>query len=309
MTPIDPNSWFCLEARTRRDWLDSNDHVNVRYYYRMLAEAVYHMMDVELEGQKPEGPRPIFFTLESRFIYHRELRVDQRVQVYVRPLERTEKVLKAMVRIHRVDPDPGLSAECHWVGAFVDPATRRIRPLDEAAKRNFDVKLAEGDGKPFAPPRVAPGFIPPEDRKAVVTFEGRIGRDWIDRMGHVGIEHYMVIFLHGNWNYLDAFDRGFAVARENNWGPFALETWTQYKAEIREGDEVRVTTRIDRLGRKALTWRHELWRLRETPTLSATYLHSMVFCDLTARRAIPFPEVYRRELERLHAIEIPEVVV
>ena len=38
-------AWLCLRETAQRDWLDENGHVNVQFYFRLIAHAIYEWME------------------------------------------------------------------------------------------------------------------------------------------------------------------------------------------------------------------------------------------------------------------------
>jgi acyl-CoA thioesterase FadM len=262
-----PTGWICFEGRTEPSWLDTNGHVNFKRYFGLVARATDVLMDEILGGASVAGAPSLHFTLEARIRYAAELKADESLRVLVRPLDRTDKTLRALVTILRTDPNPALSAECEWTGAYIDPATRRIAPLPEAARIAFDAALARISDPPFEPPAFPTGFelpaIAPEHR--LQTSSGVITKDSIDRMGHVGLEPYMYIFLLSNMSFMNALGMDRKVMQEEQWGKFVLSSTIRYHAELLEGDRYRIFTRMLWVRRKTACYRHELYRTAKTP--------------------------------------------
>lgn len=326
----DSEGWVCHEGRTEESWLDTNGHVNFKRYFGLVDEATAVLMAEVLPGEGAGEVPPLFFTLEARIRYAAELRVGESLKVLVRPLERTDKTLRALVRIVRTDPNPALSAECEWTGAYIDPETRRIVPVPEAAARTFDEVLERIDAEPFEPPAYPTGFeLPPvEPKDRLQTSSGVIPADAIDRMGHVGLERYMYIFMLSNIGFMNALGMDREMMMENKWGKFVLGSRIRYLAELCEGDEYVIFTRMLWVRRKTCAYLHELYRIRKgvrsskekllTPSsceqdktreyeevLAGTCENTMAIADLSRRKIIPLPDFMLEGVERIYGVRIP----
>lgn len=305
-TDLDPADWFCLAETTRAEWLDANGHVNVRFYLRLVARAIDELMDRILCGGERREPRPFFLTLEARIFYKAELLAGQEVAVLVRPLARSEKTLRALVRIVRTSEPPAISAECEWKGAYVDPETRRARPLPDEAKAIFDDKLAAGPVQPYETPHYPPGLgLPPPPReRLLVSTEGEIQPEWIDRMGGLGIEHSMHIFNHAAGGYFQALGFDDPFMRERGWGTFGVGSHLRYLREMKAHEPYRVVTTMTSLQRKTASYRHTIYLRSEPPIECATCDHTSLFVDWKTRRPIPLPEVFKERIGDIHGMKL-----
>ncbi|MBI1783527.1 thioesterase family protein, partial [Candidatus Sumerlaeota bacterium] len=199
MTPSasDPG-WPCVSACALPEWIDDMGHVNMQQYFRLAAQGVFGMtLKILCGGRTPEPP-PLVFTLEADMQYRSEILSGQEIEVYMLPISRGGKVMRSMIRIYKMTPQPALAAECDWTGAYINRETRKIDPLPPLAMEIWDRKVGEL-GAALPDPDAAPrrkGFSPaaPSEDHGRRTLEGQIEAGWIDRMGHMGIEHYALIF-------------------------------------------------------------------------------------------------------------------
>ncbi len=306
--------WICFEGRTEASWLDLNGHVNFKRYFGLVNTATDVLMGDVLAGSEAPASSPLHFTLSARIQYSAELKADEALRVIVRPLSRTDKTVHCLVRILRTDPNPGLSAECEWTGAYVDPGTRRIIPLPVEATRIFDEALARIDAEPFKAPTFPTGYELPnvEADARLQTSSGTIPADAIDRMGHVGLEQYMYIFMVSNIGFMNALGMDRKVMMEEQWGKFVLGSEIQYQAELCEGDRYRIFTRMLWVRRKTACYLHELYRVRPgedfgttEEILAGTCMNTMAIADLRQRKIIPLPEFMLNGLEKLYGVRIP----
>jgi len=306
--------WLCLETRTEESWLDHNNHVNFRKYLGMVGLATDYLCESVLTpGPESETEEPpTFFTLEARTRYIKELLVDQDVRVYVTPIDRTEKTLRALVRIYRVDSKgrgkdkPELSAESEWTGAFIDPVSRKVTPLPEAAREIFEEKLAKLE-TPYEAPSYPRGYDLPEPpaEKLVVSAGGKVIPADVDRMGHVGVERYTQLFLMGNIGYLTAIGLRDRVFAKPEFGKFLLASQIRYLEELRAGDEYTVLSRMLWVRRKTAAYHHRMYRIRDgVETLAGTCTNTMGVADLRIRKIIPLPDFLLENLSEIHGVEL-----
>lgn len=302
------DGWVCWEGETEASWLDLNGHVNFKRYFGLVSAATDVLMEEILSGGTVAAAPRLWFTLEARIRYAAELKAGERIRVVVRPLEHTEKTVRVLVRILRTEPGAALSAECEWTGAYIDPASRRVIPLPGAARAAFDAGLASIHGEPYSPPDYPTGFelppLPPERR--LQTSSGTIPRDAIDRMGHVGLEQYMYIFMLSNIGFMNALGMDRRLMMERRWGKFVLGSRIRYLAELCEKDRYRIETRMLWVRRKTCAYHHELYRIRDgEEKLAGTCTNTMAIADLNERRIIPLPEFMLEGIERVHGVNVP----
>lgn len=302
MTELDEQSlaWLCLEEVMPPEWLDANEHINVQFYFHMAAHAIYELMESILMGGVRSDPAPLFFTLTARISYKAELHKGDRVRVYIRPLSRSEKTLNVLIRIFRVGENAALSAEMLWKGAYVDRESRRVQPLSDQSKAIFDAMLRAASASPYEAVIYPPGRELPPPLQPCISFRGRILPEWIDRMGHMGIEHFQLLFDRATRGYFDALGMTLEFMRGNGWGAFGMGSDIQYLKEMKLGDPFHAVTRMISIQRKTCTFRHEVWLEGETPQLAVTCDHTSIYVDWKTRRAIPLPEVFLRRIGELH---------
>lgn len=298
-------SWPCLKTETRPEWIDDMGHVNIQYYYHLSAHAVFGMTERVLVAREPAPPARLFFTLESRILYKRELSFPEEIEAFVRPVSRTEKIVRVLIQIYGSRDASRPAALCELVGAYADPETRRIARLLESSKAIFDETVALGAAEPYqSETREPSGVLPaPGPRQRFVSFEGKIEPEWIDRMGHMGIEHYGLISERASRGLLRALGYVLPERRKQGLGGFALESRMKYLKEMPLGQPFKVVSWLVALGSKTAHYRHEILPPDAEPggAAFATCDHTMAFADLAARRATNVPEDFRQNIDRLYA--------
>jgi acyl-CoA thioester hydrolase len=115
-----------------------------------------------------------------------------------------------------------------------------------------------------------------------------------DPNGHLNTAQYTTLFDRATWLFIEH------LGVRDGYGPEAKMGWadvrvvTEYKQELRVGDEVRLVSSLPRVGRTSVTFRHEMRRLPDD-TLCATYESITVRFDLVKRQPAPVPEHVRAQ--------------
>ncbi len=115
--------------------------------------------------------------------------------------------------------------------------------------------------------------------------------EWIDHNGHMNMAYYVVIFdgaIDHLWSAI-GLDDGYRQRSQH--GTFAAEAHILYRAEVLEGDQVRVATQILGADAKRIHLAHEMQR-DDTGAVVAQQEVMLLHVDLSTRRVVPFlPEV------------------
>ena len=128
------------------------------------------------------------------------------------------------------------------------------------------------------------------DRDGLPEIWGETVRpEWCDYNNHLNMSFYILIFDHGT----DVFHAYLGLDKEYrlsaNCSTFAVETHTNYMAEVHEGDEVCVTTQLLYHDEKRLHYFHRMYHA-EKGFLSATTEIMTVHVDLGARKVVPMAD-------------------
>jgi acyl-CoA thioester hydrolase len=116
----------------------------------------------------------------------------------------------------------------------------------------------------------------------------RVRPEWIDYNGHMNVAYYVLIFDHGTDALFDALDIGAAYRARANCSLFAMQSNVSYVAEVKEGDELRVTTQFLGFDDKRIHFFHRMYHVGQG-YLAATSELLGLHVDLSRRRAAPFP--------------------
>jgi acyl-CoA thioester hydrolase len=122
----------------------------------------------------------------------------------------------------------------------------------------------------------------------------RVRPDWIDYNGHMNVAYYVLVFDHGTDVLFDMLDIGAGYRARSNCSLFAMEGHINYLAEVKEGDELRVTTQFLGHDDKRIHFFHRMYHVRDG-YLAATSELLGLHVDLARRRASVFPpDVHNR---------------
>lgn len=124
--------------------------------------------------------------------------------------------------------------------------------------------------------------------------------EWIDYNGHMNVAYYVLVFDHGTDVLFDALDIGAAYRARSNCSLFAMESHITYVAEVKEGDELRVTTQFLGHDDKRIHFFHRMFHARDG-YLAATSELLGLHVDLARRRAAPFPQDVQHRLRAVSA--------
>jgi acyl-CoA thioester hydrolase len=121
---------------------------------------------------------------------------------------------------------------------------------------------------------------------------------WIDENGHMNMGYYVVVFDYATDAWLDFIGLDTEFKAANQVTTFSLESHVTYRRELREGDELRFTTRLLGFDEKRIHYFHEMSHAREGYLAATNELMSLHVSEKTRRSAPMAPEI----LERLAGI-------
>ncbi|MRG72937.1 thioesterase [Alphaproteobacteria bacterium HT1-32] len=119
-----------------------------------------------------------------------------------------------------------------------------------------------------------------------------------DHMGHMNVQHYIGKFDEATWNLFALFGVTAKTLREDGYNMAALQQDIRYKAELVAGDIIAVTSRIERLSNKTVTFSHEMRNLG-TGAVSAQIRNIACFINSATRQSMAIPEDLRAQMTAL----------
>lgn len=182
-----PGSWHCLTETATEEWARLSEQGFSQPYFYLVAHGIFGLVLDRFGGGRGPDAR-LFFTLNAYLKIDVPLPAGNELRVYIQPIRRSEKVIDTGISI--LDTASGARlAYCHHTGAYINRVTRRIDPLGDIPVRLWDEQVLLGG--------LAEPMLPMQDRdkdaRKLDSLEGVIEPAWIDRMGHMGIEHYGLI--------------------------------------------------------------------------------------------------------------------
>ena len=142
--------------------------------------------------------------------------------------------------------------------------------------------------------------INPLSEIAAVEMFRAVAYPWLcDSMGHMNTQHYCSVFDGATFHYLARF-AGPRELKAMGRGWVDAKQTLEYRKEILAGDLLVVHTRMTKVGRTSLSFRHEMSDV-EDGILRATSEHVVVHFDLVNRSSVALSdEIARKAKEHLN---------
>jgi acyl-CoA thioester hydrolase len=121
-----------------------------------------------------------------------------------------------------------------------------------------------------------------------------------DHMGHMNVAHYVAKFDEATWNLFAMFGVTRRTLAEDGYNMAAIQQNIRYLSELVAGDIIAVTSRVERISNKTVTFSHEMRNL-ETGAVAAQIRNIACFIDSATRRSMAIPDDVRSKLEMLLA--------
>ena len=122
--------------------------------------------------------------------------------------------------------------------------------------------------------------------------------DWIDYNGHMNVACYVLVFDRATDDFFDFMGLTAEYRATGKVSAFTAEMHVNYLREVRQGDEVDVTTQLLGYDAKRFHYFHRMYHA-EQGYLAATSELLCLFMDMSQRRVAPMPPPV---LERLAGI-------
>ena len=135
--------------------------------------------------------------------------------------------------------------------------------------------------------------------------------DWIDYNGHMNVSYYVLVFDHATDEFIDLMGLTAEFRAAGNVSAFTAEMHVNYVRELKQGDEVFVTTQLLGYDAKRFHYFHRMYHA-EQGYLAATSELLCLYVDMTARRVTQMPPLIMdrlSEIKQSHAaLPVPEEV-
>lgn len=128
------------------------------------------------------------------------------------------------------------------------------------------------------------------------NYTTRVRPEWIDASNHMNLAYYLLVFEEAAKPFFAAVGLGQDYRARSAHALFAAETHITFDREVREGDPLRVESRVLDATDKALDCMHMMYHGEEgylAATNQVLYLH----VDLAERCVVPFGGEVRARVE------------
>ncbi len=141
---------------------------------------------------------------------------------------------------------------------------------------------------------------PAELETLPILFQGVVPADYLDVMGHMNVRYYLALFDEAAWTFFEQFGMDQTYYDSKQGGAFALQHFINYRAEVRQNDQLTIRGRM--IGRSAKRVHFMLFMVNETQGKLAATLEDMgAHADLDQRRTSPFPLAIATQIDALIA--------
>lgn len=113
-----------------------------------------------------------------------------------------------------------------------------------------------------------------------------------DHLGHMNVRYYAHIFDEASFHAWASIGITFEAMYAENAVTVVAHTATDFVQEVKAGSLLKVESGFVKLGTKSTTYRQRLINA-ESGVLHAKQQVVEVFFDLTARKSVPMPDVFR----------------
>ena len=134
-------------------------------------------------------------------------------------------------------------------------------------------------------------------------YRGQVEPGWIDYNGHMNVAYYVLAFDRAYDAFMDYVGLDDAHRDATGGSMFAAECHVAYKAELLQGDPIRVSTQVLGVDSKRLALFCSMYHAEEG-YLAATYETLGLYVDLATRKVGLFPKTIRATLEAIRAAHV-----
>jgi acyl-CoA thioester hydrolase len=133
-----------------------------------------------------------------------------------------------------------------------------------------------------------------------VCYRGTVYPLHHDHMGHMNVQHYVGKFDEATWNLFAMFGVTRKTLKHDGYNMAAIQQNIRYMSELVAGDVIAVTSRVERISNKTVTFSHEMKNL-ETGAIAAQIRNIACFIGSESRKSMAIPGPVRERLETLLA--------
>ena len=130
------------------------------------------------------------------------------------------------------------------------------------------------------------------------TLRETVRDEWTDYNGHMNLAYFVLVFDLATDNFYSGFGLGEDYFRRTNHSTFAVESHTNYLAEVLEGAALRCTTQLLGFDEKRMHYFHRMYREADG-AMAATMELMAVHVDIGVRKVAPMPDEIQGRLGRI----------
>ena len=142
-------------------------------------------------------------------------------------------------------------------------------------------------------------------------YKGLIIPEWIDYNGHMNVAYYVLVFDRATDDFFDFMGLTAEYRAAGNVSAFTAEMHVNYIREVKQGDEVFVTTQLLGYDEKRFHYFHRMYHAQQR-YLAATSELLCLYVDMNERRVTQMPDPIMdrlSEIQQSHAeLPLPEQV-
>ena len=142
-------------------------------------------------------------------------------------------------------------------------------------------------------------------------YKGLIIPEWIDYNGHMNVAYYVLVFDRATDDFFDFMGLTADYRAAGNVSAFTAEMHVNYIREVKQGDEVFVTTQLLGYDEKRFHYFHRMYHAQQR-YLAATSELLCLYVDMNERRVTQMPDPIMdrlSEIQQSHAeLPLPEQV-
>jgi acyl-CoA thioester hydrolase len=124
---------------------------------------------------------------------------------------------------------------------------------------------------------------------------GKVKKEWTDYNGHMNLAFYIHLFDAGWEVILNKFNMGEQAAKTEKKTTFAVESYTTYDQEVKEGDEVDINLLFLDSDKKRLVYKLEMTHKNEKYRAATTEVCSL-YVDLNTRKVVEFELLKKQKI-------------
>ena len=136
------------------------------------------------------------------------------------------------------------------------------------------------------------------------TLRETVRAEWTDYNGHMILAYFVLIFDLATDRFYADFGLGEDYCRRTGHSTFAVESHTNYLAEVLEAASVRCTTQLLGFDEKRMHYFHRMYR-EDDGALAATMELMAVHVDLGQRKVAPMPDDVQGRLGEIFLAHAP----